>query len=60
LQCDEYFKILDQIPLQKEGIRGGRLGNPKFFISPNADIKFRFYLRQQVKKLKHAFRLKRP
>jgi len=54
-QCDEYFRILDQIPAQNDGVRERKSAGVKLYNPPTADIKFRFYLRQQLRKLKRAF-----
>jgi hypothetical protein len=58
-QCDEYFRVLDQISPQNDVIRERKSAGVRFYNPPNADIKFRFYLRQQLGKLRRAFRIEK-
>jgi len=54
-QCDEYFRILDQIPAQMNELRTGCSPGVRLYNPPGAEIKLRFYLRQQLRKLKRKF-----
>lgn len=56
-QCDEYFKILEKLPIQSDGLAVRRSAGVRLYNAPNTEIKLRFYWRQQLKKLRHKFGL---
>lgn len=59
-QHDEYFKILEQIPAQKNEFKTRNSRGVILYAPPGADIKLRFYLRQQLRKLQRKFGLIKP
>jgi hypothetical protein len=52
-QCEEYLKILDQLSNQNKSV--GIKKSVKLYTPAVADIKLRFYFRQQIEKLKRKF-----
>jgi hypothetical protein len=54
-QCDEYLRILTELASQNNGTR--IKNSVRLYASPDTDIKLRFYLRQQLGKLKRKFRI---
>jgi hypothetical protein len=56
-QCDEYLSILDELARQHKD--GGLRNSVRLYTPQNTEIKLRFYLRQQFKKLKPKFGISR-
>jgi hypothetical protein len=54
-QCDEYLRILSKLASQNNGTR--IKNSVRLYAYPDADLKLRFYLRQQLSKLKRKFRI---
>lgn len=54
-QYDEYCKILDKISTQGDELKNRSPEEVRLYVPLSTDIKLRFYLRQQIRKLKCKF-----
>ena len=59
-QYDEYFEILERILAQKNELKIESAKEVRLYSPLGADIKLRFYLRQQFRKLQSKFGLIKP
>lgn len=57
-QCKDYLEIIDSCNSQVPGLRDKNKENIDFYSPPVEDIKLRFYIRQQLSKLKGMLHLR--